>query len=50
MSEISHFKVFLLCKMMWHIMLDGCWHDMTWLDVDVYILHVKKIGVVVRYN
>jgi hypothetical protein len=26
-------------------MLDGCWHDMTWLDADVDALHVKKIDL-----
>jgi hypothetical protein len=24
MSEINHFKVLLLCKIMWQMMLDGC--------------------------
>jgi hypothetical protein len=45
MSEINHFKVLLLCEMMWQMMLDGCWYDMTWLDANVDTLHIKRIGL-----
>jgi hypothetical protein len=45
MSEINHFKVLLLCEMMWQMMLDGCWRGMTWLNADVYILHAKRINL-----
>jgi hypothetical protein len=45
MNEMNHFKVLLLCKMMCHMMLDRCWHDMLWLDADVDILHVKRIDL-----
>jgi hypothetical protein len=30
---------------MWQIMLNGYWCDMIWLDADVDILHVKRIGL-----
>jgi hypothetical protein len=30
---------------MWQIMLDEYWWGMTWLDADVDILHVKRIGL-----
>jgi hypothetical protein len=40
-SEINHFKVLLLCKMMWY----RCWYDMTWLNTDANTLHVKKINL-----
>jgi hypothetical protein len=30
---------------MGQMMLDGCWRVMTWLDADVDILHVKRIGL-----
>jgi hypothetical protein len=30
---------------MWQIILDGCSRDMIWLDVDVYILHIKRISL-----
>jgi hypothetical protein len=43
MSEIKHFKVLLLCEMIWQMMLDRYWHDMTWLDTDIDTFHVKKI-------
>jgi hypothetical protein len=26
-------------------MLDGYWHDMTWLDAEIDTLHVKKISL-----
>jgi hypothetical protein len=26
-------------------MLDECWYDMTWLDVNVDNLHIKKIDL-----
>jgi hypothetical protein len=45
MSEINHFKILLLYKIMWQMMLDGCRRDMTWLDADMDILHVKKINL-----
>jgi hypothetical protein len=45
MSEINHFKVLLLYKMIWHMMLDGCWRGMTLLDADVAIFHAKRIGL-----
>jgi hypothetical protein len=34
MSEINHFKILLLCKMMWQMMLK---------DADVNILYVKRM-------
>jgi hypothetical protein len=43
MSEINHFKILLLCKIIWQMILDGCWCDITWLDADVDTLHVKRI-------
>jgi hypothetical protein len=27
------------------MMLDRCWHDMTWLDADVNTLHAKRIDL-----
>jgi uncharacterized protein YraI len=33
---------------MWNeveVMLDGCWHDMTWLDADVDTLYIKRIDL-----
>jgi hypothetical protein len=48
MSEIYHFKVLLLCEMMWQVMLNGYWRDMTWLDDDVdifYGIHAKRIDL-----
>jgi hypothetical protein len=30
MSKINHFKVLLLRKMMWEMILDGCRHRMTY--------------------
>jgi hypothetical protein len=45
MSEINYFKVLLLCEMMWQIMLDRCWRDMTQLNSDVDIWHIKRIGL-----
>jgi hypothetical protein len=29
MSEINYFKILLLCKIMWQMMLDEYWLDMT---------------------
>jgi hypothetical protein len=31
--------------MMWQIMLDGYWRDMTWLDADIDTLHIKGIDL-----
>jgi hypothetical protein len=31
--------------MMWQMILEGCWHGMTWLDVDVDILYDKRIDL-----
>jgi hypothetical protein len=31
--------------MMWNMMLDGYWRDMTWLDAGVDTLHAKRIGL-----
>jgi hypothetical protein len=45
MSEINHFKGLLLYEMVWQMMLDGYWCDMTWLDADVNILYAKRIGL-----
>jgi hypothetical protein len=45
MSEINHFKIWLLCKMRWQIILDGCWRDMAWLDADVDTLQTKRIDL-----
>jgi hypothetical protein len=41
------FKIVLLYKMTWQIMLDGCWYGMTWLNADVDTLHAKKM---VKYS
>jgi hypothetical protein len=30
---------------MWWMMLDKWWCDMIWLDVDVDILHITRIGL-----
>jgi hypothetical protein len=45
MSEIDHFKDLLLCKMMWQMMLNRCYHDMNWLNTDADILHAKRINL-----
>jgi hypothetical protein len=45
MSEINDFKVLLLYKMMWWIVLDECWRDMVWLNIDMDIFHAKKISL-----
>jgi hypothetical protein len=45
MREINHFKVLLLCKMMWKMMSDRCWCGMIWLHADVDTLHVKRISL-----
>jgi hypothetical protein len=45
MIEINYFKILLLCKMMWQMILDGCWRGMTWLDVDVDTFHAKRIDL-----
>jgi hypothetical protein len=31
--------------MMWQVMLDGCWRDMSWLNTDVDILHAEIIDL-----
>jgi hypothetical protein len=41
MNKINHFKILLLCKMMWRMRLT--WHDLIGVDVDT--LHVKRIGL-----
>jgi hypothetical protein len=45
MSEINHFKILLLCEMMWQITLDTCLHDITRLNADVDIMHGKKFDL-----
>jgi hypothetical protein len=30
---------------MWQMMLEWYWHDMTWLNADMDILYVKRIGL-----
>jgi hypothetical protein len=45
MSEINHFKVLLLCKMIWQMMLDRYQCGMIWLNPDVDTLHVKRIDL-----
>jgi hypothetical protein len=45
MSEINYFKILLLCKMMWQMVLNGYWHDMIRLNADVDTLHFKKIDL-----
>jgi hypothetical protein len=45
MSEINYFKVLLLCKMKWRMMLDGCWYYVTWLNTDVNIFNTKRINL-----
>jgi hypothetical protein len=45
MSEVNYFKILLLCEMMWHVILNGCWCGMVWLDTDVDILYAKRIGL-----
>jgi hypothetical protein len=44
-NDKNHFKILLLYKMMWQMMLDGCWRGMTWLDDDVDTLYTKRIGL-----
>jgi hypothetical protein len=45
MSEINYFKVLLLYKIMWQMMLDRCRRVMTELDIGVNILHIKIINL-----
>jgi hypothetical protein len=40
-SKINHFKVLLLCKMMWH----GYWRGITWLNIDVDTLHTIRFDL-----
>jgi hypothetical protein len=32
-------------QMMLQMMLDRCWHGMTWFDADVNTLYAKRIGL-----
>jgi hypothetical protein len=43
MSEIVHFKILLLCKMVWQMTILEC--DIISFDANVDILNVKKIGL-----
>jgi hypothetical protein len=45
MSEINYFKILLLYKMMYQMMLDECWRDITWLKTDVDTVYAKRIGL-----
>jgi hypothetical protein len=45
MSEINYFKILLLYKMIWQMMLNRCWYDL--IGCEYGYLNVKRISLMI---